>query len=148
MASRGENRRLIYISVLVRTGGPSVTFSDISIRCLSINCGDVLTGALHTRCPHGSRRRHPSRHQMSAVTLTEGMARNNVMWSGIWRHSVSYRIVSVLWAQYVGLYAHIYLQCRNIINDTITLWITSTSDFQEWRSQIIQNRPKLIQPCL
>jgi len=43
------------------------------------------------------------------------------------------------------LYAHIYV--RNIINDTVTLRINSTSGSQEWCFKVIHNiliRPKLI----
>jgi len=42
------------------------------------------------------------------------------------------------------LYAHIYI--HNIINDTLTLRITSTSVSQKWCFKVIQNilvRPKL-----
>jgi len=62
---------------------------------------------------------------------------------------VSYRIVSALWAQANCLYAiygtHFYI--RNGINNTIRLWITSTSGSQELCFKIIQNilvRPKLV----
>jgi len=57
----------------------------------------------------------------------------------------SYRIVSHCECKQLPLYAHIYV--RNIINDTITLRITSTSSSKEWCFKVIHNilvKPKLM----
>jgi len=57
----------------------------------------------------------------------------------------SYCIVSHCECKQLPLYAHIYV--RNIINDTITLRITSTSSSKEWCFKVIHNilvKPKLM----